>query len=133
MIYYLLITLFIIVLVLMIIVILLQRARGGGLVGALGAGGSETALGALGNREMVKMTTWLAIAFLLLAVLLDFNPPARKSADLGNLVTTDGRIPTFEDEGGVSSEEAPVEVEAGATADEDLLGGALGSGPESNQ
>lgn len=129
MIYYLLVTLFLIVLVLMIIVILLQRARGGGLVGALGAGGSETALGALGNKEMVKFTTWLAIAFFLLAILLDFNPPERQGADLGGIISSDGKVPTFPEEGGgASTEEAPVEMEEGAPSDEDLLGGALDSG-----
>lgn len=127
MIYYLLVTLFIVVLVLMIIVILLQRARGGGLVGALGAGGSDTALGALGNKEMVKFTTWLAIAFFLLAVLLDFNPPERKGVDLGGIAVKDNLVPTFDQEG-ASSEEAPIEVEGDAPGDEDLLGGALDSG-----
>lgn len=127
MIYYILITLFILVMIAMIIVILLQRARGGGLVGALGAGGSETALGALGNKEMVKVTTWLAIAFFLIAILLDFNPPERRGVDVGDFATTDGGVPRFEDEGeGVSSDEAPIEVEEGDVAvDEDLLGGAL--------
>ena len=128
MIYYLLITLFVVVLVLMIIVILLQRARGGGLVGAIGAGGSETALGALGNKEMVKFTTWLAIAFFVLAVLLDFNPPERNSGDLGSIVTTDGKVPSFPEGGNESTEESPAEVEGSAPADEDLLGGALDAG-----
>jgi protein translocase SecG subunit len=112
----------------MIIVILLQRARGGGLVGALGAGGSETALGALGNKEMVKVTTWLAIAFFLLAILLDFNPPERRGVEVGNFTATDGSVARFDEDGEtINPEEAPMEVEGEVPVDEDLLGGALGS------
>lgn len=71
--------------ILLIIVVLVQRARGGGLAGAFGMGGSDTFLGAIQNKEIVRWTTWLAIAFILLAVVRDFIPPARRGADVSTV------------------------------------------------
>jgi len=88
-----LVLLFIIVCIVMVVAILMQRARGGGLAGAFGGGGSDTVLGAIQNREMVKFTTYLAIAFVVLAVLLDLRPPKRKAADVETLNTPGVEMP----------------------------------------
>ena len=68
---------FVIVCFILIGIILIQRARGGGLAGAFGGGGSETFMGNLQNKEIVRYTTYLAAAFLLLAVSIDFVPQNR--------------------------------------------------------
>jgi len=123
MIFYLLLTVFLAVCIVLIIVILIQRASGGGLAGAFGGGGSDTVLGGLQNREMVKLTTWLAVAFVVLAILMDFIPPSRKTADVDELNTAPvtGTVPSntsSTDQSGSPSagDSAPLETGGGGAA-----------------
>ena len=115
---------FIVVGIAMIIAILLQRARGGGLAGAFGGGTSDNFLGGLQSREMVRFTTWLAIAFFVLAVLLDFFPQERRGVDLDEAITAGAPMPVSEEA------QAPEGTEAG-TAPDDLA--PVEEGGEENQ
>jgi preprotein translocase subunit SecG len=109
--------------------VLLQKGKGGGLTGAFGAGGgSDTFLGAIQNREIVRWTTYVAIAFFSIAVLCDFVPPQRKGVDLGDLgagaPVTAPAGETGQPATGAASSEAP----SGAQ-DEALPSGAESSAP----
>ncbi len=77
---------FVLVCLILIGMILIQKGRGGGLAGAFGGGGSETWLGGLQSKEIVRWTTWLAIAFLALTILRDMVPPTRVGADVEDLM-----------------------------------------------
>ncbi len=79
---------FVVVCIVMIGMILVQKGRGGGLTGAFGGGGSETWLGGLQSKEIVRWTTWLAIAFFALTILRDMVPPTRIGADVEDLIGT---------------------------------------------
>ncbi len=71
MIYGFLIFLHIIVSALLITVILLQSGRGGGLAGSLGGGVSTAMFGGQGaDKVMTRLTTGLAAAFMVLAILI---------------------------------------------------------------
>lgn len=86
MVHMILLTVFIVVQLVLIGLILVQRSKGGGLSGAFGGGGgSDTFLGAIQNKEIVKVTTYLAVGFVFLAILLDFIPPGRRSSEVEEL------------------------------------------------
>ena len=71
MIYGILIFLDVLVSILLIIVILLQSGRGGGLAGTLGGGISTAMFGGQGaDKLMTRLTTGLAAAFMILAILI---------------------------------------------------------------
>ena len=77
MIYGILIFLHIVVSFLLMIVILLQSGRGGGLAGSMGGGVSTAMFGGQGaDKLMTRMTTGLAAAFMVLALLISIvgNP-----------------------------------------------------------
>ena len=77
MIYGFLIFLHIIVSALLVTVILLQSGRGGGLAGSLGGGVSTAMFGGQGaDKLMTRLTTALAAAFMVLAILISLagNP-----------------------------------------------------------
>ncbi|UCD38335.1 MAG: preprotein translocase subunit SecG [Fidelibacterota bacterium] len=58
----------------MIIVILLQSGRGGGLAGSLGGGISTAMFGGQGaDKLMTRLTTGLAAAFMVLAILISIT------------------------------------------------------------
>ncbi len=73
-------------------IVLIQRARGGGLAGAFGGGGSESFMGNLQNKEIVRYTTYLAAVYLVLAVSIDFIPQNRGTQGLEGL---DGATPAL--------------------------------------
>ena len=80
MIYSLLIFLHVIISVLLIVVILLQSGRGGGLAGSLGGGISTAMFGGQGaDKLMVRLTTGLAAAFMVLAILISIAGRPRVS------------------------------------------------------
>ena len=71
MLYYLAVSLYVFVCLLLIVVILLQQGKGGDIANAFGGGGSQAAFGArAGATLLTKMTTGLAAAFILLALVL---------------------------------------------------------------
>ncbi len=66
-----LIFLHIVVSALLVIVILLQSGKGGGLAGSLGGGVSTAMFGGQGaDKVMTRLTTGLAAAFMMLAILI---------------------------------------------------------------
>jgi preprotein translocase subunit SecG len=69
--YTLLIILHLFVCIALIIVILLQSSKGGGLAGAFGGGGMGAVFGGRGTATfLIKVTTGLATAFLLIALIV---------------------------------------------------------------
>ncbi len=70
----------------LILVILLQSSKGGGLAGAFGGGGGAGAVfgGRGAGNFLTKMTSWLAVGFLGIALLLSFL--SRGSAESRSLV-----------------------------------------------
>ncbi|MCA9446266.1 MAG: preprotein translocase subunit SecG [Candidatus Omnitrophica bacterium] len=76
---------FVVICLILIGIILIQRARGGGLAGAFGGGGSETFMGNLQNKEIVRYTTFLAAAYLFFSVVIDFVPQNRGNQGIDEL------------------------------------------------
>ncbi len=83
-----LLTLFILVSLVLMIVVLMQSSKGGGLAGAFGGGGSDSSV--MGGRSAAtflgKLTVWLAVSFMALALVLaimssrvDSNEPRDES------------------------------------------------------
>jgi preprotein translocase subunit SecG len=69
-----LLILFIPVCLLLILIVLLQAGKGGGLAGAFGGVGDQAFLGARGTADFLgKVTIYLAIGFMSLALLLSFT------------------------------------------------------------
>lgn len=65
-----LITLHVIVCVLIVLVVLMQRPRSEGLGAAFGGGMTENLFGAQTTHVLAKFTTWLAVAFFSITLLL---------------------------------------------------------------
>ncbi len=69
-----LLVLFVPVCILLILIVLLQAGKGGGLAGAFGGAGGQTFLGARGAADFLgKLTIYLAVAFMLMALVLSFT------------------------------------------------------------
>lgn len=82
MIYGILIFLHILVSFLLMVVILLQSGRGGGLAGSMGGGVSTAMFGGQGaDKLMTRLTTGLAAAFMVLAILISIVGNPRGTAD----------------------------------------------------
>ncbi|KAA3618032.1 MAG: preprotein translocase subunit SecG [Calditrichaeota bacterium] len=93
--------LFLLVCLIMTIVILLQSSKGGGLAGAFGGGGNMgNVFGGRGAATFLsRTTTWLAVAFFLLAFLLSKMDSGSSEAtgsvvadELENVVNTPSAI-----------------------------------------
>jgi len=75
----------VVVCIALIIVVLLQSSKGGGLAGAFGGGGGQTMFGGQETASFLsKITTYLAVAFMLLSLMLALlsarqNPSAPRS------------------------------------------------------
>jgi len=81
MLYNVLLTLHIIVCLVLVVVVLMQSSKGGGLAGAFGGGGGETLFGGAETASFLgKATTYLAISFMALSVLLAFTASRRGAA-----------------------------------------------------
>ena len=65
---------FILICLALILIVLLQAGKGGGLAGAFGGGGGQTFLGARGAADFLgKMTIYLAVGFMVLALILSMT------------------------------------------------------------
>jgi len=63
----------VVICVALIVVVLLQSSKGGGLAGAFGGGGDQTVFGGHETATFLsKATTYLAVAFMLLSLMLAF-------------------------------------------------------------
>lgn len=54
----------------LVFLVLSQDAKGGGLAGALGGGAAQTAFGGRSAESVTKLTTWMAVAFFLIVVMM---------------------------------------------------------------
>ena len=80
--YGILIFLHILVSVLLMVVILLQSGRGGGLAGSMGGGVSTAMFGGQGaDKLMTRLTTGLAAAFMVLAILISIAGNPQSAAE----------------------------------------------------
>jgi preprotein translocase subunit SecG len=89
--WYLVMTLFIFVCVFLILLVLIQKGRGGGLAGAFGGMGGNTAFGSKTGDVLTWTTSIVFGIFLLLAIVL--NLIANHKQDQFNSVDTTGNIP----------------------------------------
>ena len=74
--FYLFLTLFLIVCVILILLVLIQKGRGGGLSGAFGGGGGNTAFGTKTGDVLTWATSIVFGVFILLAVALNLSTNA---------------------------------------------------------
>lgn len=75
-----LLILFVPICILLILIVLLQAGKGGGLAGAFGGGGGQAFLGARGAADFLsKLTVYLAIGFMALALILSLTYAPQKS------------------------------------------------------
>ncbi len=80
MIYSVFLFLHVLVSILLVVVILLQSGRGGGLAGSLGGGISTAMFGGQGaDKLMTRLTTGLAAAFMILAIMISITGRPRES------------------------------------------------------
>ncbi|MCZ6766514.1 MAG: preprotein translocase subunit SecG [bacterium] len=65
----------------LIVVVLMQSSKGGGLAGAFGGGGDQTVFGGQETASFLnRATTYLAVSFMLLSLLLAFLTTNRSAA-----------------------------------------------------
>jgi preprotein translocase subunit SecG len=82
-----LIALHVLVCVVLILVVLLQSSKGGGLAGAFGGGGGQTMFGGQETASFLsRATTYLAVTFMVLALLLAFLSARRTSPGTRSIV-----------------------------------------------
>jgi preprotein translocase subunit SecG len=82
MIYNLILGIHVLVCIVLIIVVLMQSSKGGGLAGAFGGGGDQTVFGGHETATFLsKATTYLAVGFMVLSLVLAFL--AAKRSDTG--------------------------------------------------
>ena len=80
MLFNLVLTVHVLVCIVLIIVVLMQSSKGGGLAGAFGGGGDQTVFGGHETATFLsKATTYLAIMFMLLSLLLAFMTSNRSA------------------------------------------------------
>lgn len=77
--FWLLLILFVVVSLFMILLILIQKGRGGGLAGAFGGAGGNTAFGSKTGDVLTWTTSIVFGVFLLLAILLNLLANARQA------------------------------------------------------
>ncbi len=91
---------FIPICILLILIVLLQAGKGGGLAGAFGGAGAQTFLGARGAVDFLsKLTIYLAIGFMALALILSLTYGGRRGIRVEEEIETPAS--------GTATEEAP--------------------------
>ncbi|MDH3217196.1 MAG: preprotein translocase subunit SecG [Candidatus Krumholzibacteria bacterium] len=81
MIYNIVLTLHVLTCIVLIIVVLMQSSKGGGLAGAFGGGGDQTVFGGHETATFLsKATTYLAVSFMLLSLVLALLASNRRAA-----------------------------------------------------
>ena len=81
MIYNIVLTFHVLISIALIVVVLMQSSKGGGLAGAFGGGGDQTVFGGHETATFLsKATTYLAVAFMLLSLVLAFLASNRGAA-----------------------------------------------------
>ncbi len=107
-----LLIIFIPVCILLILIVLLQAGKGGGLAGAFGGAGAQTFLGARGAVDFLsKLTIYLAIAFMALALILSLTYGGRRGIRVEEQIETPAAETSTEEavpaEPGTTQESAP--------------------------
>lgn len=95
--------------ILLIFIVLLQRGRGGGLAGALGGAGGQSALGTKAGDVFTKITIGLATIWILLACLSIY---ALRSADMSRTAAFEDDQATTESSIGATGEDAEATEDA---------------------
>ena len=114
MLFNLLIGLHVFVCLVLILVVLLQSSKGSGLAGAFGGGGGQTMFGGQETATFLsRMTTYLAVLFMVLSLLLAFLSSRRNAAGPHSVVRDAAR-------------QGQTQLPKGKSIDE-LLGGAADS------
>lgn len=116
---------------LLIFIILLQRGRGGGLAGAFGGAGGQSALGTKAGDVFTKITVGLAIIWVFLACLsiyaLRYDAHSRTSG-LPDAVENSAPEPSQAPPGGAGGDSSELPAAAGSTS-LGTEGGGGASGP----
>jgi preprotein translocase subunit SecG len=117
--------------VFLMLLVLVQRGKGGGLTGALGGMGGQSAFGSKAGDAFTKITVITAMIWLMLCMITiaRFNPPpaAKTTADESSFMgiddeTKDGVEKSSDDEGAAILEKALNEVAEDAASDASKLG-----------
>ncbi|UCG53069.1 MAG: preprotein translocase subunit SecG [Candidatus Latescibacterota bacterium] len=87
----------VLVCIVLIIVVLMQSSKGGGLAGAFGGGGDQTVFGGHETATFLsKATTYLAVAFMFLSLLLAFlaskRGVARPESAIRQAIQNEGNV-----------------------------------------
>ncbi len=101
----------------LILIVLVQRGRGGGLTGALGGMGGQSAFGARAGDTFTRITVVTAIFWILLSMLTIkvFNAPVRATEKQEEAIVSGDE--TFEGETGDEGETDEGETDAGVTGE----------------
>jgi preprotein translocase subunit SecG len=104
---------FIPICILLILIVLLQAGKGGGLAGAFGGGGGQTFLGARGAADFLsKLTVYLAIGFMLLALILSLTYAPQRNVNIKEKpAVTQGSDETATSAGETATEGTPAPQE----------------------
>jgi len=104
--------------VFLMMLVLVQRGRGGGLAGALGGAGGQSAFGTKAGDLFTRITMIVAAfwIFLCMAAVLVLNPPAAEAEKEDEPPAMTGTAEPGEEEGG--EKEGESEEEGGGTTDE---------------
>jgi preprotein translocase subunit SecG len=125
MIFNVLLALHVIVCLALIIVVLLQSSKGGGLAGAFGGGGGQTMFGGQETATFLsRTTTYLAIAFMVLSLLLAVLSGRRGSGAPRSVV----REAAEQQRNVIPSGQSIDEILGGAALDTNAAAGADSSG-----
>lgn len=88
----------------LIVIVLLQRGRGGGLAGALGGAGGQSAFGTKAGDVFTKITVGMAIIWVLVAGFsINIISWSRTVSYKGGADTTPGLIPGKDDKGAANT------------------------------
>ena len=98
----------------MILIVLLQRGRGGGLAGAFGGAGGQSALGTRAGDVFTKITVGIAVVWILLACVNNFILKAESERYVGAPVVD---RPTLTDDEPVAPGDLDLTPPAGGEAD----------------
>jgi preprotein translocase subunit SecG len=124
--------LFFVICVFLVVLVLLQKGRGGGLAGAFGGAGGQSAFGSKTGDVFTWVTIVVVAVFLLLAMFLTVNyKPVEPEEDLLGMTSPatsqPEELPASEnqpaEEGSVDTE-APAPVETGTPAEKEPAGDA---------
>ena len=111
--------------IVMILLVLIQRGRGGGLAGAFGGQGGQSALGVRAGDVFTKITVVVAVVWVLLAGLLGISMRAKAANELAGTSLSLGGDEEAETKDGVTDEATPETLKAEEPSDPANVNGPL--------